>query len=286
MIDKEILEKTFKQITEGNAEKLITGFNGLDSVLYGVEKGSLITIGGRPSIGKTAFMTSILYNFLKQDKKCLLFSLEMSISRYLKRLIAQVGEIELCSLNNNEFLDDRKKEKIKTALEIISCFDLTIFDDTYNIDEIRNKIETEKPEYVFIDYLQLLETPRKKQRSEAITNIMLDLKQTAKENNCIIFISSQLSRALESRCLESRCDKRPMLSDLRESGDIENVSDVVMFIYRDEYYKAYVDEDYVLNKGEADIIVAKNKMGAVATIRLLFRSPIAKFLEPIHYDVF
>ncbi len=282
MIDKEILEKTFKQITEGNAEKLITGFNDLDSVLYGVEKGSLITIGGRPSIGKTAFMTSILYNFLKQDKKCLLFSLEMSISRYLKRLIAQVGEIELCSLNNNEFLDDRKKEKIKTALEIISCFDLTIFDDTYNIDEIRNKIETEKPEYVFIDYLQLLETPRKKQRSEAITNIMLDLKQAAKENNCIIFINSQLSRALENRY-----DKRPMLSDLRESGDIENISDVVMFIYRDEYYKAYVDdEDYALNKGKAEIIIAKNKMGAVCTIELLFRSPIAKFLEPVHYDVF
>lgn len=282
MIDKEILEKTFKQITEGNAEKLITGFNGLDSVLYGVEKGSLITIGGRPSIGKTAFMTSILYNFLKQDKKCLLFSLEMGVSQYLKRLIAQVGEIELCSLNNNEFLNDRKKEKIKTALDIISSFDLSIFDDTYKLDEIRNKIETEKPEYVFIDYLQLLETPRKKQRSEAITNIMLDLKQTAKENNCIIFISSQLSRALENRY-----DKRPMLSDLRESGDIENISDVVMFIYRDEYYKAYVDdEDYALNKGKAEIIIAKNKMGAVCTIELLFRSPIAKFLEPIHYDVF
>ena len=282
MIDKEILEKTFKQITEGNAEKLITGFNDLDSVLYGVEKGSLITIGGRPSIGKTAFMTSILYNFLKQDKKCLLFSLEMSISRYLKRLIAQVGEIELCSLNNNEFLNDRKKEKIKTALDIISSFDLSIFDDTYKLDEIRNKIETEKPEYVFIDYLQLLEAPRKKQRSEAITNIMLDLKQAAKENNCIIFINSQLSRALENRY-----DKRPMLSDLRESGDIENISDVVMFIYRDEYYKAYVDdEDYALNKGKAEIIIAKNKMGAVCTIELLFRSPIAKFLEPIHYDVF
>ena len=135
---------------------------------------------------------------------------------------------------------------------------------------------------MFIDYLQLLETPRKKQRSEAITNIMLDLKQTAKENNCIIFISSQLSRALETRY-----DKRPMLSDLRESGDIENISDVVMFIYREEYYKCSFDEeDYALNKGKAEIIVAKNKMGAVCTIELLFRSPIAKFLEPVHYDVF
>lgn len=282
MIDKEILDKTFKQITEGNAERFITGFNYLDAVLSGVEKGNLIVIGGRPAMGKTAFMTSILYNLLKSDKKCLVFSLEMSINQYLKRLIAQVGEIELFSLNNNRVLDDKNKNEIKTALEIISCFDLTIFDDTYNIDEIRNKIETEKPEYVFIDYLQLLETPRKKQRSEAITNIMLDLKQTAKENNCIIFISSQLSRALETRY-----DKRPMLSDLRESGDIENISDVVLLIYRDEYYQACVDdEDYALNKGKAEIIVAKNKMGTTAIIELLFRSPIAKFLEPIHYDVF
>ena len=282
MIDKEILDKTFKQITEGNAERFITGFNYLDAVLSGVEKGNLIVIGGRPAMGKTAFMTSILYNLLKSDKKCLVFSLEMSINQYLKRLIAQVGEIELFSLNNNRVLDDKNKNEIKTALEIISCFDLTIFDDTYNIDEIRNKIETEKPEYVFIDYLQLLETPRKKQRSEAITNIMLDLKQTAKENNCIIFISSQLSRALETRY-----DKRPMLSDLRESGDIENISDVVLLIYRNEYYKCYADdEDYALNKGKAEIIVAKNKMGAIAIIELLFRSPIAKFLEPVHYDVF
>ena len=282
MIDKEILDKTFKQITEENRNALATGFQDLDILLSGVEKGNLIVIGGRPAMGKTAFMTSILYNLLKSDKKCIVFSLEMSINQYLKRLIAQVGEIDLFSLNNNELLNDRKNEEIKTALDIISSFDLTVFDDKYKIDEIRNKIETEKPEYVFIDYLQLLETPRKKQRSEAITNIMLDLKQTAKENNCIIFISSQLSRALETRY-----DKRPMLSDLRESGDIENISDVVLLIYRNEYYKCYADdEDYALNKGKAEIIVAKNKMGAIAIIELLFRSPIAKFLEPVHYDVF
>ena len=276
MIDKEILEKTFKQITEEKTDMLITGFRDLDAVLSEVEKGVLITIGGRPAIGKTAFMTSILYNFLKQDKKCLLFSLEMSTSQYLKMLIAQISEIGLFSLNNPNVLDDKNKEEIKTALDIISSCDLSIFDDTYKIEEILSRIETEKPEYVFIDYLQLIDIPRKKQRSEAIANIMLDLKKIAKQNNCIVFINSQLSRALESRC-----DKRPILSDLKESGDIENISDVVMFIYRDEYYDADA-----LNKGKAEIIIAKNKMGTVCTIELLFRSPIAKFLEPIHYDVF
>ena len=276
MIDKEILEKTFKQITEEKTDMLITGFRDLDAVLSGVEKGVLITIGGRPAIGKTAFMTSILYNFLKQDKKCLLFSLEMSTSQYLKMLIAQISEIGLFSLNKPNVLDDKNKEEIKTALDIISSCDFSIFDDTYKIEEILSRIETEKPEYVFIDCLQLIDIPRKKQRSEAIANIILDLKKIAKQNNCIVFINSQLSRALESRC-----DKRPILSDLKESGDIENISDVVMFIYRDEYYDADA-----LNKGKAEIIIAKNKMGTVCTIELLFRSPIAKFLEPIHYDVF
>lgn len=161
MIDKEILEKTFKQITEEKTDMLNTGFRDLDAVLSGVEKGVLITIGGRPAIGKTAFMTSILYNFLKQDKKCLLFSLEMSTSQYLKRLIAQIGEIELFSLNNPNILDDKNKEEIKTVLDIISNFDLSIFDDTYKIEEILSRIETEKPEYVFIDYLQLIDIPHK-----------------------------------------------------------------------------------------------------------------------------
>ena len=282
MIDKEILDKTFKQITEENRNALATGFQDLDILLSGVEKGNLITIGARPAMGKTAFILSIMSNLLKQNKKCLLFSLEMSTSQIIKRLIAILGEIGLITMNHNKLLDDSQKSKIEYILTAISYLNLTICDDIYTIEGIRNKIAEERPEYVFIDYLQLLETPRKKQRSEAITNIMLDLKQTAKENNCIIFISSQLSRALESRC-----DKHPMLSDLRESGDIENISDVVMFIYREEYYKCSFDEeDYALNKGKAEIIVAKNKMGAVCTIELLFRSPIAKFLEPVHYDVF
>ncbi len=282
MIDKEILDKTFKQITEENRNALATGFQDLDILLSGVEKGNLITIGARPAMGKTAFILSIMSNLLKQNKKCLLFSLEMSTSQIIKRLIAILGEIGLITMNHNKLLDDSQKSKIEYILTAISYLNLTICDDIYTIEGIRNKIAEERPEYVFIDYLQLMETPRKKQRSEAITNIMLDLKQIAKENNCIIFISSQLSRALESRC-----DKRPMLSDLRESGDIENISDVVMFIYRDEYYKSYAnEEDYALNKGKAEIIIVKNKMGAVGTIELLFRSQFAKFLEPIQYDLF
>ena len=282
MIDKEIITKTFNQITEEKTDSLVTGFQDLDCILSGVEKGNLITIGARPAMGKTSLMTSILYTLLKADKKCLLFSLEMSLSRYIKRLIAQVCEIDLYSLNNIDIFDNKRINKIKTALDIISCFNLSIFDDAYKIDEIREKIEIEKPEYVFIDYIQLLDTVKKRQRSEEITNIMIELKKIAKENNCIIFILSQLSRAVESRC-----DKRPMLSDLGECGDIENISDVVMFIYRDEYYRSYDSEkDYAQNKGEAEIIIDKNKMGATVTIKLIFKSPIAKFCESIIDNTF
>lgn len=110
---------------------------------------------------------------------------------------------------------------------------------------------------------------------------MLKFKNIAKENNCIIYIVSQLSRTIEHRC-----DKQPLLFDLRESGDIENISDVVMLIYRDEYYKGYYDENNSYPKGEAEIIVAKNKTGFVGTVNLLFSSPFAKFLDPIVCDEF
>lgn len=281
MIDKEILTKTFNRITEEKTDLFCTGFKDLDGILSGVEKGSLITIGARPSMGKTSLMTSILYNLLKSDKKCLLFSLEMSVSQYIKRLIAQVAEIDLFRLHNNKKnLEGKKKDEIKSALDVISGYNLSIFDDMYEIDKIIEKIKIEKPDYVFIDYLQLLNTAEQKQRSEEITDIMIELKKIAKENKCIIFILSQLSRAVESRR-----NKRPMLSDLRESSAIAGISDVVMFIYRDEYY-SYKENDHTRNLDEAEIIIAKNKIGATGTIILLFRSPIAKFIDPMIADTF
>jgi replicative DNA helicase len=176
---------------------------------------------------------------------------------------------------------EKSVEKIMKALDKLSKYDLTIYDEHFNVEDIKERIEQHKPEFVFIDYLQLLDVPNKKPRSESYEKVMRNLKQIARDNNCIIFITSQLSRALESRC-----DKRPLLSDLRESGAIENISDVVMFIYRDDYYNSCSDEDYAINKGTAEIIVAKNKYGTMATIRLLFRSSIMKFLEPESYDMF
>ena len=283
MIKKEVLEKLYENIFEEKPHVLQTGFKDLDTILSGAENSSLITIGARPAMGKSNFATSIMLNLLEQNKKCLFFSLELSEGLLIKRLLCQVGEVDYHLLQMPNEISKRAKsvEKITESLDKLSKYDLTIYDEHFNVEDIKERIEQHKPEFVFIDYLQLLDVPAKKPRSESYEKVMRDLKQIARDNNCIIFITSQLSRALESRC-----DKRPLLSDLRESGAIENISDVVMFIYRDDYYNSCSDEDYAINKGTAEIIVAKNKYGTMATIRLLFRSSIRKFLEPESYDVF
>lgn len=283
MIKKEVLEKVCEKIFEEKPHVLQTGFKDLDTILSGAENSSLITIGARPAMGKSSFATNIMLNLLEQNKKCLFFSLELSEGLLIKRLLCQVGEVDYHLLQMPNEISKREKsvKKIMKALDKLSKYDLTIYDEHFNVEDIKERIEQNKPEFVFIDYLQLLDVPNKKPRSESYEKVMRNLKQIARDNNCIIFITSQLSRALESRC-----DKRPLLSDLRESGAIENISDVVMFIYRDDYYNSCSDEDYAINKGTAEIIVAKNKYGTMATIRLLFRSSIMKFLEPESYDVF
>lgn len=286
MIKDETIQKVYEQVVEPNEPVLKTEFYDLDEILKGIEKSSLITIGARPAMGKTAFMTNLMLNLLKQKKKCLYFSLEMCETQLVKRLIGQIGEIDSMLMSSPGQIATQKKEieKFTEALNKITKYDLTIVDDAMNIKDIKEKIEDEKADFVFIDYLQLIQSSGKKSRNEAIDDIMRELKNIAKENNCMIFLTSQLSRALESRC-----DKRPMLSDLRESGSIENLSDVVIFIYREDYYNSGYDEsneDYVQNKGKADIIVAKNKYGPVCYINLLFRSSIMKFLEPVRHDWF
>ena len=287
MIKSEVLEKVYESIFEEKPPVLQTGFRDLDTILSGVENSSLITIGARPAMGKTSFATNIMLNLLEQNKKCLFFSLEMSEEQAIKRLLGQIGEVDSMLLRNLDGILRRKQsvEKIAEALNKISKYDLTIIDDVHNADEIKEQIEQIKPEFVFIDYLQLIDVPSKKPRSESFEKVMRDLKKIAKDNNCIIFMTSQLSRAIESRC-----DKRPLLSDLRESGAIENISDVVMFIYRENYYTNpdYDEEDYARVKGEAEIIVAKNRGGCVGTIRLLFRASIMKFLNPLlnEFDAF
>lgn len=262
---------------------LKTGFKDLDIILSNTENSSLITIGARPAMGKTSFMLCILHNLLKQNKKCLFLSLKMSTQQIIKRFITQMGEIDYCVLTHNEMSQKRKyyKDKITKVLDEIAGFDLTINGEQVSIEEIKEQIEFLKPEYVFIDYLQLINTSNRKNRSEELETVVKELKNIAQKNKCIIFIASQLSRALETRI-----DKRPLLSDLRGSRAIENISDIVIFIHREEYYHYINEEEYAYNKGKAEIIVAKNNCGLTAITNLLFRASIMKFLEPITCDEF
>ena len=200
MIEKEILEKVTSQILEKKQPILQTGFSDLDSILSGLENSSIITIGARPSMGKTAFITAIMLNLLEQKKKCLLFSLEMSKSRFIKRLIPPITEIEATKIyaNQNQ-LNSQENNEITSAIEKISNFDLTIVDTSADIEQIKEHIESIKPEIVFIDYLQLIKLPNDVERDFAISNFMKELKVIAKQNNCIVFITSQLSRKVERR---------------------------------------------------------------------------------------
>ena len=278
MIEKEILEKVTSQILEKKQPILQTGFSDLDSILSGLENSSIITIGTRPSMGKTAFITAIMLNLLEQKKKCLLFSLEMSKSQFIKRLIPPITEIEATKIyaNQNQ-LNSQENNEITSAIEKISNFDLTIVDTSADIEQIKEHIESIKPEIVFIDYLQLIKLPNDVERDFAISNFMKELKVIAKQNNCIVFITSQLSRKVERRDF-----KWPMLCDLKESGSLEDISDVVLFVYREEYYNRE-DEYY---KDKAQIIVAKNKNGFAGTVDLLFKANIIKFLEAPCNDTF
>lgn len=278
MIENKILEKVKTQILEENYPILKTGFNDLDCILSGLENSSIVTIGARPSMGKTAFITAIMLNLLEQKKKCLFFSLEMSKNQFIKRLVPPMTNIEAIKIfTNNKQLNSQEKEKVINAIDKISKYKLTIIDDDIDIIQIKEYVETVKPEYVFIDYIQLIKLPANVERDSAMLNFMKELKVIANQNNCIIFITSQVSRTVKRRN-----SKWPMLHDLKEYGCLEDISDVVLFIYREEYYN--LKDEY--NKGKAQINIAKNKNGYVGTVNILFKANIIKFLEAPSIEIF
>ena len=286
MIDYEILEKVKSCILEKHEPALKTGFYDLDAILSGIEKSSIITVGARPSMGKTSFFNSIMLNLLEQKKKCLYFSLEECMPNIIRRLIPPLTDIECTKITNDiDELKEQERNKIENAFLKIAQFDLTIVntdDGVINIDKIKEKTEEIKPDYVFIDSLQLIRIPDSETDFvKGLNDFMYEIKKVAKENNCMIFITSQLSRALERRQ-----SKMPLLSDIRDCTVAADISDVILFIYREEYYHFADEEDYFLNKGKANIIVAKNKYGEVGTINLLFNNRTLKFSNPCKTDVF
>lgn len=262
------IEKAAKQ--KGNITGLETGFRDLDAKTAGLQKSDLILIAARPAMGKTAFVLNIAeYVALHSNSTIALFSLEMSKEQLVKRMLAMNSMVDSQKIRTGD-LEDDDWDKLVGSVRKIGNSNLVI-DDTSGItaSELRSKCRKLKIEQgldlVIIDYLQLMTGAGKRKsdsRQQEISDISRSLKVMARELNVPVIALSQLSRAVESRP-----DKRPMLSDLRESGAIEQDADIVMFIYRDEYYNPDSEK-----KGVAEVIVAKQRSDPTGPVELAWLS--------------
>jgi replicative DNA helicase len=250
-----------------------TGFIDLDRMLSGLQPSDLLIIAGRPGQGKTGFLLSVAKNAaLTHKKKVAIFSLEMSNEQVVQRLIAQETGIDSQRLRTGK-LTEQEWPLFTHAIEVFS--DTKIFlDDTPAITplQLRTKCRRLHMEYgldlILVDYLQLMGgDQRNENRVQEVSYISRNLKILARELNVPVLTAAQLSRAVEQRT-----DKRPVLSDLRESGSLEQDSDIVMFIYRPDQY-----EKDTVKQNVAEIIVAKHRNGPVGSVELIFRSSLAKF---------
>jgi replicative DNA helicase len=258
-----------------------TGFTELDRLTSGWQSSDLIIIAARPGMGKTSFTLSMARNAAVDfQKPVAVFSLEMSNLQLVQRLVSMEAEIAGSKFRNAQ-LEEYEWQQLHTAIEKMSEAPIFI-DDTpgINIFELRAKCRRLKMQHdiqmIIIDYLQLMSGGSENQRGnreQEISSISRSLKGLAKELSVPVIALSQLSRAVEMRGGTTR----PQLSDLRESGAIEQDADIVSFIYRPEYYQILEDEEGQSLKGVAEIIVAKHRNGALKTVKLRFTDQFAKF---------
>ena len=269
----ERIEKASK--TKGNVTGVATGFLDLDYKTAGMQPADLILIAARPSMGKTALVLNIAqYVAFKSDLPIAVFSLEMSREQLVNRLFSLESRVDSQHIRTGN-LSDREWEDLIDGAGVVGRSKL-IIDDTpgISIPELRSKCRKFKMEQdiqmVIIDYLQLMSgSGRTDSRQQEVSDISRSLKALARELNVPVIALSQLSRAVEQRP-----DHRPMLSDLRESGAIEQDADVVMFIYRDDYYNKDSDK-----KGIAEIIIAKQRNGPIGTVELAWLPDYTKFVN-------
>lgn len=259
----------------GTVTGIPTGFYDLDYKMAGLQNSDLILIAARPSMGKTAFALNIAeYVTVKQNVTTAIFSLEMSKEQLAKRILAMNSRVDSQKLRTGDLSDEEWMDIVDSAKTIGETN--LIIDDTpgISVGELRSKCRKLKIEknlgLVMIDYIQLMTGgKRAESRQQEISEISRSLKALAREIDAPIIALSQLSRKVESRD-----DKRPMLSDLRESGAIEQDADVVMFIYRDEYYNKDTE-----NQGVTEIIIGKQRNGPIGTVRLGWKSELTKFVN-------
>ena len=241
-----------------------SGFADLDHVITGLSRSDLIIVAARPAMGKSVFALNLAANFARhnKDSEAVIFSLEMSKEQNVTRMLSSESFVELDYLMKGNISGDQWTKLAKGA-ESLSGMNIYL-DDTAGITvpQMKAKLRRlKRPGLVIIDYLQLMNSSRRiENRVNEISEITRQLKLMAKELDIPVITLSQLSRAVESRT-----DKRPMLSDLRESGSIEQDADIVMFLYRDAYYNKDTPDPTI-----AECIVAKNRHGETGTVNLRF----------------
>ena len=283
---KDVLERGFIEIerlynNKGEITGVGSGITDLDAKTSGFQKGDMVLIAARPSMGKTTFALNIAeHAALREGKSVVIFSLEMSKEQLAYKLLCSEANVDMLKLRTGA-LEDKDWENIARATGPLSKAKIYI-DDTAGVTvmEMRSKCRRIKMEYgidmILIDYLQLMSGSNSENRQQEVSEISRSIKALAKEMECPVIALSQLSRAPEQRA-----DHRPMLSDLRESGSIEQDADIVMFLYRDEYYNKETED-----KNIAECILAKQRNGPVGTVKMAFIGALSKFgnLDVVQYE--
>lgn len=262
---------------KGKVTGLSTGFTDLDNMLTGLHGGELLLVAARPAMGKTAFVLNIAHDLAVVHKKpCAIFSLEMSKEQLISRMIAIDAMVDSKSMKLGN-MPDEDWDKVIESVDDIARAPLFIDDNSaITVSELRSKCrklkQTQNIELIIIDYLQLMSSNRPvESRQQFISDVSRALKNIARELNVPVIALSQLSRAVDART-----EHKPVLSDLRESGAIEQDADVVMFIYRDEYY----NPETTTKPQTAEIIIAKQRNGETGSIDLRWIGKYTKFADP------
>jgi len=287
----DVVKSSFEEIDrlydqDSDVTGLSTGYKDLDALTTGLHKDELVILAARPGMGKTAFALNLAQNAATKDQATVaIFSLEMGAEQLVNRMLCSEGSIDANALRTGQ-LDENQWNSLVVAMGSLSRTNVYI-DDTpgSKMAEIRSKCrrllkESGKLDLVIIDYLQLIEGTGQENRQQEVSVISRNLKKLAKELHVPVIALSQLSRGVEARQ-----DKRPMLSDIRESGSIEQDADIVAFLYRDDYYRdeegdgenSEPENQEDQDVGEVEVIVGKNRSGPRGTAKLLFVKSYNKF---------
>ncbi|ARB44645.1 MULTISPECIES: replicative DNA helicase [Alcanivoracaceae] len=285
---KSVLKKAVDRIdelyrTKNSLTGVTTGFEEMDKMTAGLQPSDMVVVAGRPSMGKTTFAMNLCENVaIKAGKPVLVFSMEMPADAIVMRMLSSLGRINQGAIRSGR-LEQDDWPRITSAIQMLSEQKFFI-DDTAALSPLEMRARARRVArecggeigLIMVDYLQLMQVPGADNRVNEISEISRNLKGLAKEMNCPVIALSQLNRSLEQRP-----NKRPVMSDLRESGAIEQDADLIVFLYRDEVYNKDTPE-----KGIAEIIIGKHRNGPIGTVRLAFRGEFTRFddLAPEYYQ--